>query len=200
MKRSATKTLTVIFILVLISVGAVLLVSSSHPRPSSIGDTSSRTLIFIRHAEKPEDATDLNITQAGRRRALCVASKIQIPQTIYVAYDKGKSKRSLQTGAIISCRLKELYDIDVPVVSYKRDKWMKMLKAIPKDGLFLVVWEHSVLVDIVKYLNPVEKVPKIKSDEFDKMYVVSASGKRVHLEVKDQGCDDADDENSACSI
>lgn len=158
--------------------------------------TSPRQVLIIRHAEKPEDDTDIHLASRGAARAAALPSLFVIPPTfptkpaafatpdfIFAAKQSKYSNRSVETVAPLAKAL-----ADMPIDHKRADKAFQALV----DDLFsvskhagktiLICWHHGNLPDIaVAVIAKAKNASKIKGQVperwpgavFDRVWVIT---------------------------
>jgi hypothetical protein len=132
-------------------------------------------LVFIRHAEKPDDGDNLNCQGLNRSMLLpaVLAKKFGKPNNIYIPAPKSggvtKRARMLQTitpfVAKYNLNINSAYD----VADYKR-----ISKALLNEsGTIIIVWEHNNIKPIVKYLGVKASSLNWPDSDFDSIWVVT---------------------------
>jgi phosphohistidine phosphatase SixA len=138
-------------------------------RPAS----AQSTIFFVRHAERadsgggeaPKMATDPDLSDAGRARALSLATVLKDAKI--TAIFTTEYKRTQQTAAPLA---RALGLTITPVSSKDMAGLVKQLKAVA--GNALVVGHSNTVPDVIKALGA-PPPPAIPDDEFDNLYVVT---------------------------
>lgn len=153
----------------------------------SIAQSSQLKLVFIRHAERPEDGENLNCQ--GLNRSLLLPSvlykKFGIATGIYVpAINIGyatKRSRMLQTISPYAIKY------NLAINSYYEENDAKRLSAtlLQQRGIVLIVWEHRNIAPILRCLGIRDDL-KWPSDDFDSIWIVTfKNGRAVLLRDKE---------------
>jgi hypothetical protein len=131
-------------------------------------------LVFIRHAERPEDGDNLNCQGLNRSMLLpaVLYKKFGKPQAIYVpSLNLGaatKHSRMLQTITPFAAK----YNLNINT-TYDAADYKKIGKALLKEqGTIFIVWEHNNIPSIVEYLGVSEKL-KWPGEDFDSIWIVT---------------------------
>jgi len=125
-----------------------------------------RTIFFVRHADKVSDETDAALSDAGRRRAACLAKTLSDSniQQIYTS----DLQRTQQTAAPLAEQL-HLKPVAVPL-----SKVDDLIAAIRSDKTrnILVVWHDQTLPKILRALGAPEITP-IGHTEYDRFFILT---------------------------
>lgn len=128
-----------------------------------------RTIFFVRHADKVSDETDALLSDAGHRRAECLAKTLaeaQIQQ-IYTS----DLQRTQQTAAPLA---RQLHLKPVAISLSKVDDLIAALRA-EKAANVLVVWHDATLPKIMRALGAPEITP-IGHTEYDRFFILTFDG------------------------
>ena len=130
---------------------------------------SVRTIFFVRHADKVSDETDAALSDAGRRRAACLAKTLSDSniQQIYVS----DLQRTQQTAAPLAEQL-HLKPVAIPLS--KLDDLIAAIRA-DKAANILVVWHDQTLPKILRALGAPEITP-IGHTEYDRFFILTFDG------------------------
>jgi phosphohistidine phosphatase SixA len=125
-----------------------------------------RIIFFVRHADKVSDETDAALSDAGRRRATCLAKTLSDSniQQIYVS----DLQRTQQTAAPLAGQL-HLKPVAIPL-----DKVDDLIAAIRADKAanILVIWHDQTLPTILRALGAPEITP-IGHTEYDRFFILT---------------------------
>jgi broad specificity phosphatase PhoE len=125
-----------------------------------------RTIFFVRHADKVSDETDAMLSDAGRRRAECLAKTLADShiQQIYTS----DLKRTQQTAAPLAGQL------HVKPVAIPLSKVEDLIEALrsEKAANVLVVWHDATLPKILRALGAPE-IPPIAHTEYDRFFILT---------------------------
>jgi phosphohistidine phosphatase SixA len=138
---------------------ALLFVSGAHAQ-------SVRTIFFVRHADKVSDETDALLSEAGHRRAECLAKTLAGAhiQQIYTS----DLQRTQQTAAPLA---EELHLKPVAIRLSKVDDLIEAIRS-EKAANVLVVWHDSTLPKILRALGWPE-IPPIAHTEYDRFFILT---------------------------
>jgi broad specificity phosphatase PhoE len=138
---------------------ALLFVSGAHAQ-------SVRTIFFVRHADKVSDETDALLSEAGHRRAECLAKTLAGAhiQQIYTS----DLQRTQQTAAPLA---EELHLKPVAIRLSKVDDLIEAIRS-EKAANVLVVWHDSTLPKILRALGGPE-IPPIAHTEYDRFFILT---------------------------
>ena len=128
-----------------------------------------RTIFFVRHADKVSDDTDAVLSDAGRRRATCLAKTLSDSniQQIYVS----DLQRTQQTAAPLAEQL-HLKPVAIPLA--KVDDLIAAIRA-DKAANILVIWHDQTLPKILRALGAPEITP-IGHTEYDRFFILTFDG------------------------
>ena len=127
-----------------------------------------RTIYLVRHADKVSDETDALLSDAGHRRAECLAKTLADAhiERIYTS----DLQRTQQTAAPLAEQL-HLKPVAIPL-----SKPEDLIEAIrsEKAANFLVVWHDATLPKILRALGAPE-IPPIAHTEYDRFFILTFS-------------------------
>jgi len=125
-----------------------------------------RTIYFVRHADKVSDEADALLSDAGRRRAECLATTLADAHIdkIYVS----DLQRTQQTAAPLANKL-QLKPVAMPLSNPAA--LIAALQA-EKSANVLVVWHGATLPRVLRALGGPE-VPPITEPEYDRFYILT---------------------------
>ncbi len=152
-------------------------------------------IILIRHAEKPDDSDNINLSEIGFKRAERLAQIFDLqpnlaqfgpPVALFAPpYILNKnSKRSIQTLTPLSQKI----NIQINT-SYKKNDYTLLAQNILSNPDYnnktvMISWVHSKIVDLANALgsSPSEKW---KGSVFDRMWVIKfdSSGKATSVDM-----------------
>jgi len=125
-----------------------------------------RTIYLVRHADKVSEDTDAPLSDAGRRRAECLATTLADAHIdkIYVS----DLQRTQQTAAPLAKKL-QLKPVAMPL-----SKPADLIAAIrsEKAANVLVVWHGMTLPGVLRALGGPE-VPPLTESEYDRFYILT---------------------------
>jgi hypothetical protein len=140
-------------------------------------------LVFIRHAEKPDDGDNLNCKGINRSLLLpaVLYKKFGKPGNVYVpAIKQGVvTKRARMLETILPFVSK--YNLRMNT-QYEEDDYIHVRNALlGETGIVIIVWEHKDIEQIVRALG-VSSDPRWHDDDFDSIWIVNfKKGKPVIL-------------------
>jgi phosphohistidine phosphatase SixA len=125
-----------------------------------------RTIFFVRHADKVSDETDALLSDAGHRRAECLAKTLADAhiQQIYTS----ELQRTQQTAAPLAEQL-HLKPVAIPLA--KVDDLIAAVRS-DKAANILVVWHDLTLPRILRALGAPEITP-IGHTEYDRFFILT---------------------------
>jgi broad specificity phosphatase PhoE len=133
---------------------------------SGVHGQAVRTIYLVRHADKVSDATDAPLSDAGHRRAECLATTLADAHInkIYVS----DLQRTQQTAAPLANKL-QLKPVAMPL-----SKPADLIAALrsEKAANVLVVWHGMTLPGVLRALGGPE-VPPIAESEYDRFYILT---------------------------
>ncbi|HHQ2585810.1 TPA: histidine phosphatase family protein [Providencia rettgeri] len=165
---------------------------------------STQTIVFIRHAEKPNNDSG-QLTCKGVNRALALPdvliSQFGKPDALFASAPKqnklGSSLRAVQTITPIAIKL------SLPIsLNYHAKETKKLqdtlLSRKYENSVIFIAWEHDNLVKAARDIMQNEggnsgEIPKWQSNDFDSIYVLrinhDKSSKIITFERTQQGLD-----------
>ena len=170
--------------------GEFLLASCDNKKYDADKKSPSNNLkiVIIRHGEKPNDGN--NLSCQGQNRALQLASvlhtKLNIPDEIYVpslkSDDSTKHSRMFQTVSPFAIKY------NLPINSkYSSDENIKIAKSVfMKDGLVLMVWEHSAIQALASALG-FNDAPQWADADFDSIWIINYQNGKAKLSMDKEG-------------
>jgi hypothetical protein len=145
-------------------------------------------VVIIRHAEKPENGD--NLSCQGQNRALALAKilqqKIGIPDYIYVpSLDLNiatKHSRMFQTITPFAIKF------NLPINSKFNEKDIRKVakNVLDKNGIVLLVWDHSEIPKLVKQLG-IKHADTWKNNDFDSIWLISYKTGKAELSIDKEG-------------
>ncbi len=165
---------------------------------SSCAQSKNLKLVFIRHAEKPDDGD--NLSCAGLNRALklptVLKAKFGLPDRVYVpALHLGKSTpraRMFQTISPFAIK----YNLTINSTFEEEDTKDIAEELASRKGTLLVVWEHNEIRAILKALGVKVKDLQWPDNDYDTIWVVTFKNDKPVLTVDKEGIKPA----AACSF
>lgn len=155
----------------------ILLLCFSH-----LAYSSTQTLVFFRHGEKPQnDSGQLSCKGLNRALALpdMLISEFGSPTALFASaptHKLGSSLRALQTLTPTAIK------VSLPIhLDYHATETHALQKALlnnqDSDSVIFIAWEHHHLVEVVREIiseagqNPAE-VPDWSANDFDSVYLL----------------------------
>jgi broad specificity phosphatase PhoE len=125
-----------------------------------------RNIFLVRHADKVSEATDALLSDAGHRRAECLAKMLADAhiQQIYTS----DLQRTQQTAAPLAERL-HLKPVAIPLS--KPDDLIEAIRS-ERAANILVVWHDATLPKILRALGAPE-IPPIAHTEYDRFFILT---------------------------
>lgn len=145
-------------------------------------------LVFIRHAERPEDGN--NLTCKGLNRSLqlpaVLTKKFGKFSAVYVPAlnlgERTKRARMFQTVTPLAVK----YNLDINSY-YDEEDYKHIGKALLSEkGTILIAWEHNNIDSIVEYLG-VKSVKKWPGADYDSIWIVTFPNGSAQLSKDKQG-------------
>lgn len=163
---------------------------------------SSQTLVFVRHAEKPDNDSG-QLTCKGLNRALALPSvlikQFGQPDALFASAPKqnklGSSLRAVQTISPLAIQVSLPIHLNFHAKEIK-ELQKELLSKQNENSLIFIAWEHDNLVKVVKNImkqegGDPELIPKWKGHDFDSIYVLTIdhhdTEKKITFEHKQQG-------------
>jgi broad specificity phosphatase PhoE len=128
-----------------------------------------RTVFFVRHADKVSDETDALLTDAGHRRAECLANTLADAHIEQIF--TSDLQRTQQTAAPLAEHL-HLKPVAIPLSM--PDKLIEAIRS-GKATNVLVVWHDATLPKILRALGAPE-IPPIAHTEYDRFFILTLDG------------------------
>jgi len=128
-----------------------------------------RTIFFVRHADKVSDEVDSPLSEAGRRRAQCLAKTLSDAniQQIFTS----DLQRTEQTAAPLAEKL-HLRPVAIPLS--KPDDLIEAIRMGRAENM-LVVWHDATLPKIMRALGAPAITP-IAHTEYDRFFILTLFG------------------------
>jgi broad specificity phosphatase PhoE len=135
-----------------------------------------RTIFLVRHADKVSDAPDALLSEAGHRRAECLAKMLADTdiQKIYTS----DLQRTQQTAAPLA-RQRQLKPVAIPLST--PEALIEALKS-EKANNVLVVWHGTTLPHVLQALGAPEVQP-IAEAEYDRFFILTLPQNKEHSAV-----------------
>jgi phosphohistidine phosphatase SixA len=136
----------------------------------------ARTIYLIRHADKVSDDVDAPLSDAGRKRAECLANTLADAQVQQIF--TSDLQRTQQTAAPLAEKL-HLKPVAIPIG--KPDELIDAIRS-SKAASVLVVWHDATLPKILRALGAPEITP-IAHTEYDRFFVLTLAGEANETKV-----------------
>ena len=134
---------------------------------------SVRTIFFVRHADKVSEETDAPLSEAGHRRAECLANTLADAQIQQIF--TSDLQRTQQTAAPLAEKL-HLKPVVIPLS--RPDELIEAIRS-GKAANVLVVWHDATLPKVMRALGAPEITP-IAHTEYDRFFILTlAAGKTL---------------------
>jgi broad specificity phosphatase PhoE len=134
---------------------------------------ATTTVIFVRHAEKmAEPSDDPGLSEAGLQRAAELARQL-VDADVVAGVDAIYStsyRRTEETARPVADAL------SLPITSYDASNTETIMDEIVKKHkgkIILVVGHSNTIPALIGNMGASKKVPEIKEDEYDNIYIVS---------------------------
>jgi len=136
-----------------------------------------RTIFLVRHADKVSDETDAPLSDAGHRRAECLANTLADAniQQIFTS----DLQRTKQTAAPLAEKL-HLKPVAIPLS--RPDQLIDAIRT-GKAANVLVVWHDATLPKILRALGAPEISP-IGHTEYDRFFILTLAGDKTHSQPR----------------
>jgi phosphohistidine phosphatase SixA len=132
-----------------------------------------RTIFLVRHADKVSDETDAPLSEAGHRRAECLANTLADAQIQQIF--TSDLQRTQQTAAPLAEKL-HLKPVAIPLS--RPDQLIESIRS-SKAANVLVVWHDATLPKVMRALGA-PAVPPIAHTEYDRFFILTLAGDRTH--------------------
>ena len=138
---------------------------------------SVRTIFFVRHADKVSDEIDAPLSEAGFRRAQCLASTLADAHIEQIF--TSDLQRTQQTAAPLA-EILHLKPITIPLSQVE-----KLVEAIRTGDAVnvLVVWHDQTLPKILRALGAPEITP-IAHSEYDRFMILTLAADKNQSEPR----------------
>ena len=144
-----------------------------HPRTQA---QSGRTIYLVRHADKVSDETDAPLSDAGHRRAACLAKTLADAHVEQIF--TSDLQRTQQTAEPLAEKL-HLKPVAIPIG--KPDDVVAAIRSSTARSI-LVVWHDATLPGILRALGAPEITP-IGHTEYDRFFILTLAGKGKETET-----------------
>lgn len=141
--------------------------------------TGPSMVLIIRHAEKPDDATDQNLSKRGFERADALATVIPNgfvhPDFLFATRKSAHSNRPVETIEPLSKAMHLTIE-----ASFKDDEFAGLAHELltnPKYSgkIVLIAWHHGKIPELAHALGATAAPDKWNSKEFDRVWEISYS-------------------------
>ena len=156
----------------------VLAIGSDRAFPAPLASAHGPHIVMIiRHAEKPDDDKDPNLSPQGYQRADALAKVIpeHFPRPDYlIATKKGKaSARPYETITPLSKALAEPIE-----ATFKDEQFAEVAHEVLTDAKFdgktvLIAWHHGKIPELAKALGVTDAPEKWNSAVFDRVWKIT---------------------------
>ena len=138
---------------------------------------SVRTIFFVRHADKVSDDADAPLSEAGHRRAQCLANTLADAHIEQIF--TSDLQRTQQTAAPLAEQL-HLQPVAIPLSQPE-----KLIEAIRtgKTANVLVIWHDQTLPKILRALGAPEIMP-IAHTEYDRFLILTLAADKNHSQPR----------------
>jgi phosphohistidine phosphatase SixA len=136
-----------------------------------------RTIFFVRHADKVSDETDAPLSDAGLRRAQCLANTLADARIEQIF--TSDLQRTQQTAAPLAEKM-HLKPVAIPLSQVE-----KLIEAIRtgEAANVLVVWHDQTLPRILRALGAPEITP-IAHTEYDRFFILTLAAGKNHSQPR----------------
>src|SRR6202158_2568947 len=136
-----------------------------------------RTIFFVRHADKVSDETDALLSDAGHRRAECLAKTLSDAhiQKIYTS----DLHRTQQTAAPLAEQL-HLKPVAIPLS--KPDDLIEAIRS-ERAANILVVWHDATLPKILRALGAPD-ITTIAHAAYYRFFILTLAGDKAHSQPR----------------
>ena len=138
---------------------------------------SVRTIFFVRHADKVSEDTDAPLSDAGHKRAECLANTLADAQIQQIF--TSDLQRTQQTAAPLAEKL-HLKPVAIPLS--KPDELVDAVRS-GKAANVLVVWHDATLPKIMRALGAPEITP-IAHTEYDRFFILTLDGDNTNSQPR----------------
>jgi hypothetical protein len=154
----------------------------------SYAQSSARRLVFIRHAERPDNGENLNCVGFNRSVLLpaVLYRKFRLPTDIFIPSLKSGNvtKRSRMMETILPYAIKFNLSINS---KYDEDDSKGIAAALLKEtGTVIIVWDHTKIPDIVSQLG-IKQYLKWEHDDFDSIWIIIFPKGKPVLKIDREG-------------
>jgi broad specificity phosphatase PhoE len=134
-------------------------------------------VMIIRHAEKPDDGGDPNLSTRGYERAVALATVIPDrfarPDFLFAARKSSSSNRPVETITPLSIALDEPIDS-----TFKDDQYGKLARLLKTDAKYdgsvvLICWHHTEIPALARALGATDAPSKWDPESFDRVWEIT---------------------------
>jgi broad specificity phosphatase PhoE len=138
---------------------------------------SARTIYLVRHADKVSDETDAPLSDAGHRRAECLANMLADAhiQQIFTS----DLQRTQQTAQPLAEKL-HLKPVAIPLS--RPDELVEAIRSSSVANV-LVVWHDATLPKVMGALGGPAITP-IARTEYDRFFILTLAGDNTHSQAR----------------
>lgn len=159
--------------LAVLAAGLMLAACASAPPPMT------NTIYLVRHAEK-QDGDDPALSLVGRARAEILARELS-GANLTAVYATA-TRRARQTAAPAA----RAHDLDIyEYDAGNAEAFASRLRATP--GNILIVGHSNTVPDLVEALGGKPGTPIDEASEYDRLYILTADGRRFRTELRRYG-------------
>jgi phosphohistidine phosphatase SixA len=136
-----------------------------------------RTLFFVRHADKVSDETDAPLSDAGHRRAECLANTLADAHIEQIF--TSDLQRTQQTAAPLTEKL-HLKPTIIPLSA--PDRLVEAIRS-SKTANVLVVWHDMTLPKVMQALGA-PAIPPIGHTEYDRFFILTLTNEKTNSQPR----------------
>jgi broad specificity phosphatase PhoE len=136
-----------------------------------------RTIFLVRHADKVSDETDAPLSEAGHRRAECLANTLADAQIQQIF--TSDLQRTQQTAAPLAEKL-HLKPVAIPLS--RPDELIEAIRS-GKATNVLVVWHDATLPKIMRALGAPDVTP-IAHTEYDRFFILTLAADKTYSQPR----------------
>jgi len=136
-----------------------------------------RTIFLVRHADKVSDDTDAPLSEAGRRRADCLAITLADAQIQQIF--TSDLQRTQQTAAPLAEKV-HLKPVAIPLS--RPDELVEAIRS-GKAANVLVVWHDATLPKVMRALGA-PPISPIAHTEYDRFFILTLAGDKAHSQPR----------------
>jgi broad specificity phosphatase PhoE len=165
---------------------------------ADVPKTQPKTILVIRHAEKPADDADIDLSPEGRKRADALPDLFQksatrpdpfpTPDFIFATRASKHSNRPVETVTPLAKKLNLVVN-----AKFADDAFPKLVEELYRNPQYdgktvLICWHHGMIPELVGALGATGVPDKFKGSVFDQVWVVTfdQNGKAKPLVIRQQ--------------